>query len=203
MAYITSDELETWMQGSTGFSGQVGDDVCDAATAAVDAYCGRTFAQVDNTTATARVFYAQGCESVAIDDCYQITSVKTDDTNTGTFPLTWTVDDYYSLPLNNVGPNGAGGWPITTLVARLARWFTPGDWPSVQVTAKWGWSAVPDDVKQATLLLGAELLASRNAPLGITAIDVGGIQVRGNTRVTTLLATYRTTTSSDGKFLVA
>ena len=201
MAYVANTDLDAWL--GQGTSGQTGTDVCTRASAAVDAWCGRMFRQIDDTTATARVFYALDCERVMIDDCYSITSVKTDESNLGTYPTTWSTDDYYKVPLNNVGPNAATGWPYTGLVARLTRWFTPGDWPSVQVTAKWGWSAVPDDVKQATLLLAAELYASRNAPLGITAVDVGGIQVRGNVRVTSLLSTYRTTTSSDGRFLVA
>lgn len=199
MAYVSSTDLDAWI--GQGTSGQTGTDVCTRASAAVDAYCGRRFTA--DTNATARVFYALDCERVQIDDALEITTVKTDETGLGTYGTTWTTSDYFTLPLNGVGPNGASGWPTTGLVARQTRWFTPGEWPSVQVTAKWGWTAVPDDIKQATLLLAAELYASRNAPLGITATDVGGIQVRGNVRVTSLLSTYRTSTSSDGRLLVA
>lgn len=201
MAYITPDDLNNWSSITQGLDADIVATLCVAATAAVDAYCGRVFTA--DSVATARVFYAIDDDYVTIDDALAITTVKTDETGLGTYATTWTTSDYFTEPLNGVGQNGRSGWPVNCLRIRQTRWFTPGEWPSVQVTAKWGWTAVPDEVKQATVMLAAELLASKDAPLGITAIDVGGIQVRGNLRVQSLLNPFTTQTASNGKFLVA
>lgn len=201
MAYITADELNTWFGIDRNLDAGIVDTLCDAATAAVDAYCGRVFTA--DSVASARVFTTLSTWDVNIDDAWAITSVKTDESGFGTYSTTWATSDYFTTPFNGVGQNGHTGWPTTRLCGRQTRWFTPALWPSVQVTAKWGWAAVPDEVKQATLMLAAELLASKDAPLGITAVDVGGIQVRGNLRVQSLLNPFTTATAGGGKFLVA
>jgi hypothetical protein len=76
--------------------------------------------------------------------------------------------------------------------------------PLVKVTGTWGWSAIPEDVHQATVFLAAEMFKAREAPLGTAGMtDWGPITIRGNRRVVDLLAPYKRVSAADGRFLVA
>lgn len=200
MAYITVEQLNDWYDNRGALNPEIAESLCDAASKAVDDYCGRTF--VADSVASARVFFADAPDVVTINDALQITAVATDDAGAGTYSTSWSASDWFATPINNIGPNGQANWPSTAIVARLTRWFTVSAWPSVQVTAKWGWAAVPAEVTQACLMLAAEMFASKDAPLGITATDLGGVQVRGNLRVRALLDPFKTSTDASGKFLV-
>ena len=151
---------------------------CDAATQQVQAECGRQFVQ--DTTATARVFVASSALFVEVDD-FMTTSgliVKTDDDNNGTFETTWASSDYQLEPLN--GRFEGQAWPYTQLRAIDARY-----WPRwrgqalVQVTARWGWSAIPAPVKQAAEIQALSIFKSADAPLGVAGFgDIGVVRLR-------------------------
>jgi hypothetical protein len=62
---------------------------------------------------------------------------------------------------------------------------------SLQVTAHFGWSAVPSDVKQAHLMLCAETFKMREAPLGVAGwSEFGVVRVRDVPKVAKLLYPY-------------
>ena len=76
--------------------------------------------------------------------------------------------------------------------------FFPGRWPYpsweplVSVTADWGWTAVPDAVKRATIMLAADLLAGAGNTFGYVGIDVGApTRIRANLMVEGLLRSFR------------
>jgi hypothetical protein len=48
----------------------------------------------------------------------------------------------------------------------------------LQVTAQWGWQAVPHDVREACVLLSIRGFARYNAALGIVGFNDMAIQVR-------------------------
>lgn len=50
--------------------------------------------------------------------------------------------------------------------------------PTVQVTAQWGWNAVPADVSQACVLLAMRQFARLNAALGVVGFADMALQVR-------------------------
>jgi hypothetical protein len=52
------------------------------------------------------------------------------------------------------------------------------DKPLVQVTAQWGWNALPSDVEQACILLSMRQFARLNAALGVVGFADMAIQVR-------------------------
>jgi hypothetical protein len=66
---------------------------------------------------------------------------------------------------------------------------------SVKVTGRWGWTAVPTTIKQATLLQASRLLARRDAPFGIAGSpDVGSemrLLARVDPDVAVAIAPYR------------
>lgn len=53
-----------------------------------------------------------------------------------------------------------------------------GDDDEVTVTAIWGWTAVPDTIKQATLLQTSRFFARRNSPFGIAGSPDLGSEMR-------------------------
>ena len=69
--------------------------------------------------------------------------------------------------------------------------------PSVQVTAAWGWSAIPDEVKQAALIKAGALFRRKDSLEGILGgfQEFGAIRVgsREDRDVVALLKYYRTT----------
>lgn len=50
--------------------------------------------------------------------------------------------------------------------------------PTVLVEASWGWSAVPDEIKEATLLQASRLFSRRNAPFGVAGSPDAGSELR-------------------------
>jgi hypothetical protein len=63
---------------------------------------------------------------------------------------------------------------------------------AVRVTARWGWSAVPTAVKQATILLASRGFKRYDSALGVAGFgDLGAIRVsRTDPDVTALLEPY-------------
>lgn len=85
------------------------------------------------------------------------------------------VTDYTLEPRNAA----AEGKPWTHLVARrTAVAYFPCHARGVQVTANWGWSAVPDTIKQATLLQANRILSRRSAAFGVTGSPEMGGELR-------------------------
>ena len=80
------------------------------------------------------------------------------------------------LPLNAA----ENGRPWTKLVTDSA---TPGTiatgyQATVDVTAIWGWTAVPDTIKEMTLLQASRFLARREAPFGVAGSPDAGSEMR-------------------------
>lgn len=139
-----------------------------AASRRVDALCHRTFVAHDGA-ATVRYFRPLSVGLTFVDDCYDITAVGVDDEDDGTYSTAWTATDYETDPPNGVGPDGQPGWSASTLRAIGDQRFpTCTLRRAVKVTAKWGWAAVPADVKEATYLLANRLSYEVGVPGGVT-----------------------------------
>jgi hypothetical protein len=147
----------------------------EAASRRIDGHCGRTFSKT--TVDSSRTFRALSPYQVEIDDCYSITTVKTDTGDDAAFATTWTTADYVTEPLNGVRHGHA--WPVTKLVAVESLIFPASRRPTVQVTGKWGWTQIPEPILFATLQLSVMLYRSPDAPFGTAGIaDLGLTRVR-------------------------
>lgn len=190
-AYISGDDLGAYL----GVTGTANDDLLTAATVSasgwVNRHCGRDFNQT--TTATARVYAADDRVRLDVDDFHTITDlvIKTDDDNNGTYETTWTTADYVLEPFNGM-ENGRTGMPFRQIVAVETLRWPCGSRPRVQVTAQWGWAAVPGEVEQATLILAAEIFRLKDAPLGVAGFnDFGPVRVREVPQVAMLLQQFQ------------
>lgn len=82
----------------------------------------------------------------------------------------------FSLKPVNAQPESK---PWTRLVVLPGSAVTPcGDEDSVEVTARFGWTAVPTPVKQATLLQASRFLKRKDAPFGVAGSPDSGSEIR-------------------------
>jgi len=196
MAIITSSDLKAHL----GISDSTDDTTVATAVAAtnqaIPRWCGRDFTASTTGSASARVFRPRTPTLCITDDFWTTSSltVKTDAEDDGTYGTTLTLNtDFMVEPLN--GREDGVTVPYYRLKAVSWLFDVEHDFPSVQVTAAWGWAAVPDDVKQAALIQGARLFKRKNSPEGV----LGGFQDFGAIRITSrldpdvqmLLAPYR------------
>ena len=161
-----------------------------AAETAINDLCGRKFTA--DGSASARTYRAQPYLCVT-DDISTLTGlvVKTDTNGDGTFDQTWASTDYQVEPLNNL----VKGRSVNNIRA-VGDYLFPvyGDGlASVEVTAKWGWPAVPDPIEQSTLMMAARFYSRKSSPLGVIGVgDFGPVRIsRSDPDVAHLLMDYR------------
>ncbi len=161
-----------------------------AAETAINDLCGRKFTA--DGSASARTYRAQPYICVT-DDVSTLTGlvVKTDTSGDGTFDTTWASSDYQVEPLNNL----VKGRSVNNLRA-VGDYLFPvyGDGlASVEVTAKWGWPAVPDPIEQATLMMASRLYGRKASPMGVIGVgDFGPVRIsRSDPDVAHMLMDYR------------
>lgn len=169
-----------------------------ASSRAIDAHCNRQFGLLAVPTAR---YYTPRPEEVRpsrlhgsltggywhryvvdIDDLMTSTGlvVKTDPDGDGNFDTTLVLDTDFRLAPWNANADGRP-WtrlvPILGPVGFTGLWF-PNLERSVQITAQWGWSAIPNEVQQACILQAARLFTRRLAPFGIAGSPDIGTQMR-------------------------
>lgn len=161
------------------------------ATKSVEHFCRRQFNKT--TTATARVFNPRSWWLAEVDDFHTTTDleVATDLGDSGTFSTTWSTSDFQLEPLSGV-VNSQEVWPFWKIRAVEAKYFPQLRRAGLQVTAQWGWDAVPAPVTEATLILAEETFKLKDAPFGIAGFgDFGMVQIRQNPKVAQMLMPYR------------
>lgn len=146
-----------------------------AASRAVNGYCKRVedgFWLAE--TATTRVFDMAGRldetgRTVWVDDIGSLTDLAIGTGTAGAFTAVTGFD-------TTVGNQLAGGRAIESI-------YLPGGWPSwsglqLQVTARWGWPAVPDDVVEATIIEAVRLYKRKDTPEGVFgSADWGAVRM--------------------------
>lgn len=168
----------------------------EAASRTIDTFTGRRF-YLDGTVSE-RVYYANTPIRCVVDDFSTTTGliIKTDSGDNGTFDQTWTTDEYVLEPFNGT-VGGVTGQPYNIIIATVPRRFpVTGRRPRIQVTAKWGWAAVPHSIEQACLIQAARIYRRAQTPEGFAAGEAFGA-IRVSTRldpdVQMLIAPFRTT----------
>lgn len=188
--YCSLEELKS-RAGITG----TGDDfeislAIESASRWIDGYCDRRFWRGTDT----RTYESRSLYCVDVDDLVSVTTLKTDASGDGTFETTWTTADYQLRPVN---PNAAPEPRPYTSIRAVGSYTFPMVYgytqrtDLVQVVGVFGWPASPLAVKQAALILSADLFKLKGAPFGVANFGDFAVRIRDNPRVTALLAPYR------------
>lgn len=180
--YATRNQVKAALR--IGTADTLDDDLIDncvgAASRLIDGYCNRRFWQTG--TAEARVYQAEDSFYCSIDDVAGTAlTLKTSSQADGTFDVTWKVSDYQLEPLN--GNLDGLTWSYDKIRA-VGDYLFPtvnanyGDQALVQVTAVFGWPAVPEPVTQATIIQASRIFKRYDSPLGVAGFgDLGAIRV--------------------------
>lgn len=181
--YITSTQLKAYLRISDALDDAQIALAVTAASRAVDNATNRQFGLV--AAPEARYYTAEYDKDerryiIEIDDLMVVTgaSVVADVAGEGNYDVS--ITSYDLRPANAVSK----GKPYTQLWVRTAGVIQPiGLTDGVEVTAQWGWTAVPDTVEQATLLQASRFFSRREAPFGIAGSPDSGSEMRLLARV--------------------
>lgn len=167
-----------------------------AASRAIDRFCGRKF-YLEAATSV-RTYRPTETDIAWVDDIGTTTGlvIKTDTAGDASWATTWTSTDYDLEPAN-ADAVGSGStvqpyaWYRIVAIDTLAFPVHPRR-KTLQVTARFGWSAVPDDVTEACILATAGLVHRKNSPNGVAGFaEFGGIRIsRSDPDVVRLLYPY-------------
>lgn len=165
-SYCTTAELKGWLRVTDPTDDSLIGAFGTAASAAVDDYCGRSFGSAAGSAT--RTYQAEDSGLVYIDDLAGTAGVivKTDDDGDGTYETTWDSANLTWEP-RDAETTSAAYWRLRT--ANGYR-FTS----DVQVTADWGWTATPEQVKLAVRLQVARWYKRRDAPFGVVSFPEAG-----------------------------
>jgi hypothetical protein len=196
--YATLTQIKAYMSISDNTDNDLLEDLIESASRSIDRIANRRFYL--DATASARLYRAYSDIFVYVDDIGTTSSlvVQTDSNGNGTYAKTLTLNQDYILdPLTASSLNR----PFTqlTMVSNTETWpIFPGLTqnglrPGVQVTARWGWPSVPDDINMACLILTADLYKRKDAPGGILGLgDLGVVRMSPIGRdVTAMVRAYK------------
>lgn len=170
--YVTLADLKAIRRITDGADDTSLQQAVDAANRAIDRRCSRAFGL--DETPTQRVYRTQGRvvsdpdgERLLVDDIGSLDGLTVEVGSGGA----WTpVTDYEPLPDNAL----ARGEPVTALLRPYGTWGCE----RVRVTARHGWPAVPDEIRQAALLLASRLYSRKDSPQGVAgAPEWGAVRV--------------------------
>ena len=178
-AYLTLEELRSYVGVSAASDTADLDDVLTAASRMVDRYCGRHFYQA---TAQAREFDVDSDGYTVtlgpFNDLVSLTTFAYDNNDDGTYESTISASGYQLLaPPQGQAP---ATWPYTQVrvLSTVVLPYAPtalGRIDLIRLTGTWGWPAVPPEVKQATRILAAELYKLSDAVFGVAGFGEFGV----------------------------
>jgi hypothetical protein len=196
--YATLTQIKAYMSISDNTDNDLLEDLIESASRSIDRIANRRFYL--DAVASARLYRAYSDIFVYIDDLGTTTDlvVKTDSNGNGSYAKTLTLNQDYILdPLT--APSLSRPYTQLTMVSNTETWpIFPGLTqnglrPGVQVTARWGWPSVPDDINMACLILTADLYKRKDAPGGILGLgDLGVVRMSPIGRdVTAMVRAYK------------
>jgi hypothetical protein len=186
VAYATISELKSYA-GITDarHDGELAQNLLSAQRE-IDTFCHRSFDVP--TSATARVFVVDDEDELILPyDIADTTGLIIVDNG-----VTLSGSNYQLEPLNGIGSNGEAR-PYYVVRRLGTSWSSPQyeDQASVTITARWGWPAVPANVKQSTLVLASRTFKLKDAPLGVAGFgEFGSVRVRDIPQIKMWLEPY-------------
>lgn len=169
----------------------------NGASRAIDSHCGRRF-WLDTDVST-RTYPVPSVDGAYVDDIgTRAGLVVAIGVNGVDFPTTLTVDRDFILEPRNADKfattdfGAYAFWQIRPVIGGLGLYVDPFT-PTLQVTARFGWSKVPDDVVEACILKAASLFKRKDSPNGVAGFgEFGAVRIsRRDSDVLELLAGYQ------------
>jgi hypothetical protein len=174
--------------------GQLGDDggnldgtllqrAVNATSEAIDTYCSGGVTDAPrrfwrDLAPTIRVFRTDDPWRAWVADISTATGllVKTDEDGDGVFETTWTITTDFQLEPLNADLEGSAWWEIVAVGTRQFPVFPQR--AGVQVTARFGWPAIPYGVNQAAILKAVKLFRRKDSPDGWRGFtDFGPVRI--------------------------
>lgn len=171
--YCTLSDVKAALRVSDTLDDSLLEMAIESASRLVDGYCGREFYSAGTVT---RVYTPSDNFVTELDDFVSISQLKISSLADNNFDLTWEASDYQTEPLN--GLIDGVRFPIDRVRAVGQYLFVLlNGHATVQVTGVAGWSAVPIQVKQATVIQAMRIFKRLDSPLGITFGELGAMRV--------------------------
>jgi hypothetical protein len=175
--YCTLAEVKSALRLTDNADDGLLEKAIESASRRIDGYCNRFFYKTSSASINIypiNEYLLRMPEDLATNTV----TIKIDTTANGTYATTLVQGVDYILEPTNAALRGypyvharmVGG-------ATFPLYVTPS-FPTVQVTAQWGWNAVPSDVSQACVLLSMRQFARLNAALGVVGFADMALQVR-------------------------
>lgn len=168
--YATLAELKTQLRITNTADDTELQSKLTAASRRVDRDTGRRFYLDSGVSARA---YPLTHDTKLIVDDFSTTTGLIVQVGNGTSWSTVDASQYRVAPRNNIADGKAA-----YLIERVFSCWPLGVYPEAQITAKWGWPAIPDEIKAATLLVAARLFRRKDSPEGIRGSnDLGFVRL--------------------------
>lgn len=166
--YAEREDVKLWLRipADDNADDTVIDDAITASSRAVDEHCGRQFGKIDipelRSYPISRAI--SGLRMVMIDDLMSLVGLVLQVDGADVAPVHW-------VPVN--APQR--GRPYTRVYLPAATVSTSG---MADLTASWGWTAIPPAVATATKIQAARLTKRRDAPFGVAGSPELGSELR-------------------------
>jgi hypothetical protein len=179
--YTTLSALKAALDITDNVDNEPLEAAIEAASRQIDAHCGRGRKFWQDSTVVARKYTPILATRVVTADISTLTSVKVDTTDDGTFDTTLTIStDFQVEPVNAAAEYPVQPWTSIRLLDGTLSSFTrlASGRPVVEVTAKFGWSAVPDAVERACVIQARSVFKSQDTTFGSFALSLDGQPLR-------------------------
>lgn len=171
--YCTANELRDHLQDAgSRLDADLIDRAINAASRAVDNYTGRRFWQ--DLTVQTRTFRPMESQIAWVTDISTAAGLIVATGEGGDYSTTWTIERDFELePENADFDETAFAW--WRILAVGDQRFIPSKFRrTLSVTARFGWSAIPDAINEATILKASQLFQRKNAVFGIAGFGEFG-----------------------------
>jgi hypothetical protein len=175
--YITLANLKTYLKIDDSVEDTLLESIIESASRSIDKIANRRF-YLDGS-ASVRTYRPNNVVMSIVDDFGSTTGlvVKTDPDDTGTYQTTLTLNSDFIVEPTNAAAKGRP-WTTITIVGSTGFSLPTDLRPQLEVTARWGWPTVPDDIEQATYILSADLYKRKDSIGGVLGLsELGAIRM--------------------------
>lgn len=173
--YCTLAELKAACRITDNSDDTLLENCVESASRRIDGFCNRFFYQQSATTV---LRYAANLYFVTVPDLVSVTQLATDDAGDGAFSTVWQSTDYQLEPLDR-GLQSRPATAIRAVAGKTFPLFSVPRRPGIRIVGTFGWSAIPDDIRDACVILAMRHFARFNSPLGVAGFgEMGAVTVR-------------------------